>query len=256
MVRVEDQRVCRYELKRILILLFAAHFIRRAELFQDGRRKPDAFFHFGGNDHALPLQLRHFRTDVPLAACRQGIGRDAAAVAAKDAGQGIPVGRLAVAAVAVRDDQGFYIDFADSHETADFLGVVDERRIAGKELPDGLFPNSFPFDARVYRGTFRDEVRRSVFLPSPHPFPQIICIRRGVQQEFICIQCLDRHLDHGFQCLQGRQDIAHIAAFQDKLPVRFCGKVGGVGFGLLFLNHLLQVPSALTDDIFRNPCPC
>ena len=37
-VRIEDQRVCRYELERILILLFAAHFIRRAELFQDGRR--------------------------------------------------------------------------------------------------------------------------------------------------------------------------------------------------------------------------
>ena len=34
------------------------------------------------------------------------------------------------------------------------------------------------------------------------------------------------------------------------------GSGGGVGFGLLFLNHLLQVPSALTDDIFRNPCPC
>ena len=177
----------RHEFERILVFFFAAHFIGRAELFQDRCREPDAFFHFGGDDHPLPFQFRHLRTDVPFAACRQGIGRDATAIAAKDPGQRVPVSRFAVAAIAVRDDQGFHIDFADGHKATDFLCIIDERRIAGKELLDSLFPDSFPFAAWVNGSTFRDEIRRPMVLLSLHPFPQIIRIRRGIEQKLICV---------------------------------------------------------------------
>ena len=73
MVCIEDDGMRRHEFKRRLIFLFATHFIGRANLLQDGSRKPDAFFHFSGNHHALPFKFGHLWPDVSFAVCRQGI---------------------------------------------------------------------------------------------------------------------------------------------------------------------------------------
>jgi hypothetical protein len=132
MVGVQHQRVAGLEGERVFVLLLREHIIRGAELLDGGIVEPCTFLHFGSDQKALALDLRHFRLDVPAAADGQGICGDVAAVKPQHTGDGIPEGGLAVSPIAVGNDEGLHINLADSGKTADHLDIVDELLIFWK----------------------------------------------------------------------------------------------------------------------------
>lgn len=144
-VGIQHQCVAGLEGKRILVLLLSKDIIGRAELFDGRIIEPCTFLHLGNNEKPLPLDLCHFRFDVSATTYGQGIRRNVPGVKTKHSGDGIPEGRLTVAAITIGDDQRLHVNLADGSKAADHLDVIDEFLIVLEDKIQAVQPNLHAF---------------------------------------------------------------------------------------------------------------
>lgn len=113
----------RSESKWGFVLLFGVYLVCRTELLYNRCVQSHALFQLGGDQQTLALCLRQFRLDVPLAAYRQSIGGNVAAVGTHDTSQHIPEGGFAVPTVTVGNDQCLDIDMTDKRQSGNALHI-------------------------------------------------------------------------------------------------------------------------------------
>ena len=169
-VRVQDQRVAGLEGEGVFVLLLREHVVGGTELLDRGVVQACAFLHLSSDQQALPLDLGHLGLDVPATSDGQGVCGDVAAVEPQHAGYGVPEGGLAVAPVAVGDDERLHVDLPDGGEAADHLHVVDELPIPLEDQVQVVQPELPALVAGRDRGDLRDEVVGRVLAGTGRPF--------------------------------------------------------------------------------------
>ena len=225
MVGIEHEGVAGHIGKRVLVLFLGVDLVGGAELLHVGGVQPHAFLQLGGDDETFALGLSQLRLDIPLAADRQGIGGHVAAVGTQHTGDGIPEGRLAVAAFTIGDDQRFDIDLADGGEAHDLLHIAHELDVTEEEGIQRGIPDILAGIGRVHGGHLRNEVSGTVFVCVGDAHAQVIGPGRRVQQELIRVQLLLVDLQLGTGFLQCGGDILRVPALDGIVPVGGCDLV-------------------------------
>ena len=174
MIGIEHQRVRRDIGEGVFVFFLRIDLVGGAELLHVGSGKAHAFLKLGCDQKALALGLSQFRFDIPLAAHGQGVGGHVPGVASEHPGDGIPEGRLTVAAFAIRDDQSLKADLADSGQPGDLLHIVHELRVAYEEGVQRSLPDVHIQVIRIDRGLFCYEVSRRVVVKRGQAFAQVV----------------------------------------------------------------------------------
>ena len=242
--------MARREAEGVLVFLFRKDIVHGTELLDGGIVQPCAFLHFGSNEQTLALDLSHLRLHIAAASEGQCVGRDIAAVQAKDTGHGVPEGRLAVATTAICDDEGFDLNLANGGETTDHLYIVDEFPVAAENGVQAVEPYLFaPITGRNGSG-LGDEVLRGMLPCARHTETQVIGRIRGAEQVGVSIQVLRSDLKHRTGLFQCGGDVFGSTASYDIRLICFCREEGFIGFKLLLTHHALGLGFAVVvEDI-------
>ena len=174
----------------VLILFLGVDFVGGAELLHIRCVQAHTFLQLGSDDEPLSLGFGQLRFHVPFAAHRQRIGGHIATVGAKHPRDGVPEGGLAVAALAVSNNQGLDVDLANSSKADNLLYIIHELPVTEEEGVERILPDVRPGRGWVHTGLLGDKVCGDMVMCSGQPQPKVIGERRGVQQEFIRIQLL------------------------------------------------------------------
>ena len=189
-IGIEDERMAGHIAEGVLILFLSVDFVGGAELLHIGCVQAHTLLQLGSDDEPLSLGLGQLRFHVPFAAHCQRIGGHIATVGAEHPGDGVPEGRLAIASLAVSDNQGLNVDLANSSKTDNLLYIIHELPVTKEKGVERILPDVRSGYGRVHTGLLGDKIRCNMVMCSGQPQSQIIGERRGVQQEFIRIQFL------------------------------------------------------------------
>lgn len=203
MVGVKRQAVAGRKAERVFVLFLREDVIGGAELLDGGIVQPSVFLHRGGDEQTLAFDLRHLRLHIPAASEGQCVSGDVTAVQTQDSGDGVPEGRLAVAATAVCDDKRFDLNLGRNS-----CGL-------GDEVLRGMLPGTGYAQTEVIGGI------------------------RGAEQEGSCIQILRRDFQHRAGLFHCGGDILGRTALND-IGLCLCGQERLICFQL-FIAHRFPV---------------
>ena len=150
--------------------------------------KPCTFLHLSSNEKSLTLDLCHFWFDVSPTTYGQGIRRNIPGVKAQHAGDGIPEGRLTVAAITIGDDQRLHVNLTDGSKPANHLDVIDELLIVLEDEIQAVQPNQHAFLVWRNAGDLGDKVLRRMLPGSGHTLTKIKGCLWGTERKAVCIQ--------------------------------------------------------------------
>ncbi len=229
MVRIEHHRMGGTEFEGILVLLFRLDLVGAAEDLRRRGVEPRALLEFGGDHQALALELGDLGLDVAFASRGQRIGRDGAAVGPHHPRYGVPEGGLAVAALAIGDDERLQAHLADRGDADDLLHVFDQVPVVAEEQVQCLLPFVHALLAGCAQRALGDEILGAGFAFAGQPQLQVVGCPGCVQQERVAIQILDIDEHHGLGCLQGSHHILHVTPLHDEGLVGHCRQIAFVG---------------------------
>ena len=254
MVGIQHEGMARRERKRVFILLLRKNLIRGTELFDDGRIQAHALFQLRCYQQPFTLCLGKLRLHVPLAPDCQGIGGHIPAVGSKHTGNGVPESGLAVAALAVGNDQCLQIDSAHRRHAHNLLYIVDQPPVLAENRVQGIHPQFLSLLSGACRRDLRDIVLRAVVTPALQSVRQVIGSIRRVQEEPIPVQVGYADLQHRLCRLQRRHHIFHVPPLHHKRLIRLGRHIRKVGIHLPGCNLLLQRLPSRGNGVLGNPC--
>ena len=140
-------------MERILILLLCLDWIHATKLLHHTGIKASPFLKLRCNDETLALQLRHLRLHISLTVHGKSLCRQLTGVIAKDSGDGIPEGRLAVCSATVGNNHVLGIYLSNGSHADNLLYIVNQLLIFTEEKLQGSLPKLLPL---IARSTCRD----------------------------------------------------------------------------------------------------